>query len=129
MACNHASIPQPPKGGISKHAPCGKGEIKFYSERRELLHNSGCPHLEEKVSLAFRMQKNGVKNATTNQWHTGKHLFLVQVWPDIVTRLDSYPGLSDNTPLKKVWVKNYKTNIMSQITTISLRSVTLSFKE
>ena len=78
---------------------------------------------------ASRMQKNGVKNATVTQWRTGKHICPVQVWADIVTRLDSYPVLSDDTPVNTVWLENHKTTIMSQMMTRSLRSGTLSSEE
>ena len=53
----------------------------------------------------------------------------VQIWADIITRMDLYPGSSDDTPVNKVWVEKYKTTITSQITTMSLRSGTLSFGE
>ena len=52
-----------------------------------------------------------------------------EVWADIVTRLDSYPGSSEDTPVNTVWVENHKTTITSQMTTKSLRSGTLFFGE
>ena len=58
-----------------------------------------------------------------------KHLFPLQVWAYIVTRLDLYPGLTDDTPVNIVWLENHNTNITFQITTRSLRSVTLSLGE
>ena len=61
------------------------------------------------------------------QWRTEKHLCPVKIWMYIVTRLDSYPGSSYYTPVNIVWVENLKTSITSQMTTILLRSVTLSF--
>ena len=41
-----------------------KGGIEFYRKRHKLLHSIGRIHLAEKVSPAFRTQKNWVKNAT-----------------------------------------------------------------
>ena len=113
LACDHASIPQPPKGGISEHASCGRGGIKFYRKRRKIPHSSGHLHLADKVSLLFRTQKNGVKNSTVNQWRTWKHLCIVQLWVYIVTRMDLYPGSSDDTPVNTVWVENHRTTLTS----------------
>ena len=90
---------KPQRGAILR-----KGNIKLYRKRRKLLYIIRRLHLAEKMSPTFRMQKNGVKNATVTQWQTGKHLFPVQVWADIVTRLNLYPGSSDNTPMNTVWV-------------------------
>ena len=89
----------------------------LYRKQRKLLHGIDCIHLVYKVSPTFRTQKNGVKNATVTHWRMGKHLFRVQVWADIFTRLDFYPGLSDNTPVNTVWLENHKTAITSQMTT------------
>ena len=38
-----------------------KGDIRFYRKRRELSHDSGTLHMDDKVSLEFRTQKNCVK--------------------------------------------------------------------
>ena len=81
------------------------------------------------MSPPFMTQKNGVKNATVTQWRTGKYFFPVQVWVDIVIRLGSYPGSSDNKPVNTVWVEKHKRTITSQMTTKSMRSGTLSFGE
>ena len=63
------------------------------------------------------------------QWWTGKNLCPVQIWNDIVTRLESYPGTSYESPINKVCVENCKTTITSKITIKILRSVMLSFGE
>ena len=62
-------------------------------------------------------------------WWTGKNLCLIQVWTDIVKRMNLYPGSSDDTPVNTVWVENHKTTITPQTRTISLRLGTLSFGE
>ena len=104
-----------------------KGNIKFYSKLRELPHNSGILHLDNKVSPTFRTQKNGVKNATVKQWRTIKNLFLVCIWAEIIIILDSYPVTTCDTPVNIVWVEHHKTAMTSEITTKSLRSGTLYF--
>ena len=98
-------------------------------KRSELPHSSRCTHLEDKFFPTFRTQNNGFKNARVTQWRTWKHLFPVQLWADIVTILDLYPGSLDDTPVNTVWMEKHKTTITSQITTKSLRSVTISFRE
>ena len=91
-----------PKGGNKKTRTLRKGDIKYYRKRRKLPHSSGHLHLAEKVSLIFRTQKNGVKNATVTQWRPGKHLCIVQLWVYIVTSMDLYPGSSDETLVNTV---------------------------
>ena len=39
----------------------------------------------------------------------------VEVSDDIVTRLESYPGSSDDTPDKKMWVEKHKITITTQM--------------
>ena len=118
-----------PKGWHKQTRILRKGDIKCYRKRRKLPHSSRRLNLVDKVSLTFRTQKNGVNNATVTQWRKGKHICPVQVWADLVTRLDYYPGSSYNTHVNTVWVKNHKTTITSQIKTKSLMSGTLSFGE
>ena len=83
-----------PKGDHKRTHILRKRETKFYRKRRKIPHIRGCIQLADKVFPTLWTQKNGVKNATVTQWRTGKHLCPVQVWADIVTRLDSYPGSS-----------------------------------
>ena len=109
-SCKYSTTP---KGDHNQTCILWKGGIKFYRKRRKLPHSRGRLHLADKVSLAFRTHKIGVKNATVNQWRTVKRLCPVQFWADIVTKLDSYPGLSDNTPVNTVWVENHKKTITS----------------
>ena len=97
----------------------------FYKKHRELSHNNGILHLADKVSLTFRTQKNGVKNATVTQWQTTTTLCPVRIWAEIIIRLDSYSGTTRDTPVNTVWVELKKTN--SHMTTKSLRSGKLSF--
>ena len=129
MTCNHASTIHPQKEIITKHTSCGRGTPGNTVKKRKLIHRSDCKHLKEMISTKFRTQKSGIKNATVTQWRTGKHLCLVQVWADIVTRLESYLGPSDDTPVNTVWVENHKTTITSQMKIKSMSSGTLSFEE
>ena len=80
----------------------------FYSKCRELSHDSGILHLDDKVSLTFRTQKNGVKNGTVTQWQTSTTLCHVIIWSEIIIQLDSYPGTTRDTPVNKVWVEHFK---------------------
>ena len=54
---------------------------------------------------------------------------MVQVLANIITRLELYPGTSDDTPVNIVWLENNKTTITSQTTIKLMRSGTLSFEE
>ena len=55
-----------------------KGDIHFYIKRCKFSHDSGIPHLANKVSLTFCTQKNSVKNSTVTQWRTTTTLCLVR---------------------------------------------------
>ena len=68
------------------------------------MHNSILIHLSDKFYPIFRTCKNGVKSATVIQLCTVKHLFLVKIWAAVITRLESYPVISDDTPVNIVWV-------------------------
>ena len=91
-----------PKGEEKKTRILRMGDIILYRKRRKLTHNIGRIHLAYKVSPNLRTYKNGVKNATYTQWRTGKHLWPVHIWADIILRLDSYPVISDDTPWNMV---------------------------
>ena len=108
MGCDNASTPKNIRGKNKQTCILRKGGIRFYRKRRELPHISSCIHITYNVSSTLRTQNNGFNNTTVTQWRTGKHLCPVQVWVDIITRLESYPGTSDNTPVNTVWAENLK---------------------
>ena len=126
QSCEYSKTPM---RGNKRTRILWKGGIMLYRKQRKLLHGIDCIHLVYKVSPTFRTQKNGVKNATVTQWRTGKHIFMVWFWADIITRLKSYPVSSCEIPVNTVWVENLKTTITSQMATKYLRSGTLSFVE
>ena len=70
-SCDYSATP---KGEDKLTGILHKGDIFFYRKRRELFHDSGILHLDDKVSPTFRTQKNGVKNATVTQWRTATTL-------------------------------------------------------
>ena len=74
-------------------------------------------------------KKNGVKNAIVTQWRTTTTLCPVNIWAEIIVRLDSYSGTTSVTPVNMVWVERHKTTMTSHMTTISLRAGTLSSGE
>ena len=126
MTCEYSTTTK----GEDKHTHIlQKGDIRFYRKCRELYHNSGILHLADKVSSAFRTQKNRVKNATVTQWQTTTALCPVRIWAEIIIQLDSYSGTTRDTPVNTVWLERHKTTITSQMTTNSLRVGTLSFGE
>ena len=87
QSCEYSSTPK----GEDKHTRIlQKGDIHFCRKCRELSHDSGTHHLADKVSLKFRTQKNRVKNAIATQWRTATNLCPVQIWAEVIIRLDSY---------------------------------------
>ena len=104
-----------PKGEDKRTRILQKGDIRFYRKRRELSHNSGILHLADKVSPTFHTQKNGVKNATVTQWRTTTTLCPVNIWTEIIIRLNSYLGTTSVTPVNTVWLERHKTTITSQM--------------
>ena len=85
------------KGEAKQTCILQKSDIRFYIKRREFIHNSGRSHLVEKVHPNFMRHKNGVKKSTVTQWRTLKQLLPLQVWSDIILRMESYPGTLDDT--------------------------------
>ena len=75
-SCEYSTTP---KGEDKLTRILQKGDICFYRKRRVLSHDSGILHLADKVSQAFRTQKNGVKNTTVTQWHTTTTLCPVHI--------------------------------------------------
>ena len=76
-----------------------------------MSHDSGILHLADKVSPAFRTQKNGVKNATVTQWRTTTTLCPVRIWAKIIISLDSYLETTRDTPVNTFWVESQKMTI------------------
>ena len=118
-----------PKGEAKLTCILCKGDIRFYREHHELIHNSGRIQLVKKNSPTFRTQKNGSKNTTLTQWRRGKCLCLVHIWANIISRLDSYPWTWDDNPLNTAWLENHKTTITYQMTIKYMISGTLSLGE
>ena len=104
-----------PKGGSKLKCILQKGDIIFYIKCREFTHNINQIDLADKVYPIFSTHNNGVNNVTVTQWRTVKSLLPVQIWTDIISRLDSYPVRLDNTPVNTVWVENHKTTIIYQM--------------
>ena len=115
------------KGEDKRTCILQKGDISFYRKCRELSHDSGIFHLADKASPTLRTQKNGVKNATVTQWQTTTTLYPVRIWAEIIIQMDSYSGKTRDTPVNTVWAELQKTTITAQMTTNSLREVTLYF--
>ena len=125
-SCEYSTTPK----GEDKHTRIiKKGGILFYIKLRELSHDSGILHLADKVYPTFSTQKNGVKNATVTQWRTTTTLCPVNIWAEIIIRLDSYSGTTSVTPVNTVWVERHKTTITYQMTKNSLRAGTIYFVE
>ena len=62
-------------------------------------------------SLEIPETKNCVKNATVTQCWIGKNLYLVLLWFDSITILESYPGTSYKYPTNTIRVENSKNRI------------------
>ena len=63
------------------------------------------------------------------KWKTNTNLCTVQIWAEIIIRLESYPVTSYESPMNTVWVEHHKTTITSKIATKYLSSITLYFGE
>ena len=76
-----------PKSKIKSTKILQKFYIKLYKKRHKLKNNGRRIQLEEKLLRKFRMQKNGLKEATVDQRHKCKNLYPVKIWSNIITRL------------------------------------------
>ena len=106
-----------------------KLDIKYYRKHHDIAHRSCLVHLAEKVSPTFQTHNNYIKTATVTKWETVKHLCILWIWADIISRQESYPGSSYNAPVNTVWVDDYKTIITYNMKIRTLRSGALSFGE
>ena len=99
---HHANNPQTPQKRQKYTRILRKGDIKFKRKRHDLTHDSGLFHLTEKVLLIIWTHKNGYKNAIVSHLRTGKYLYMVRIWEDILSRMESYPYTSYGTPIYTV---------------------------
>ena len=66
---------------------------------REINHSSTEIYNADVVSITFVFQKNGEKEATITQHQSKNQLCPVKPWASKVTKIRSYPGSKDNTPV------------------------------
>ena len=82
--------------------------IAFIKDGEVLKHNSPSLHLADCVSITFKRQKNDRKTDTVTQWRTADKLLCpVKIWASLVTRIPSYKGTNENSPVSPL--QNTKT--------------------
>ena len=74
--------------------------IAFIKEGNILSHTSPRLNLADCVSITFERQKNDRKEDTVTQWRTSDTILCpVKLWASIVTRILSYKGTNNDSPV------------------------------
>ena len=107
------------------------GNIAFYKNNERILPNSS-EHLDtaDRVAITFETQKNGRKFNTITQWKTSDPILCpVLQWAAIVTRITTYPGSLDATPVSAVWNRGRIEHINSKTVENALRDGVKAYGE
>jgi hypothetical protein len=98
--------------------------IAFFKNGHRLHHrlHSSVLHTAESVSITFESQKNERKFDTITQWRTSHPVLCpVKQWAALITRISSYPGASETTPVSAIWRHDTITQVTSNDVITTLR--------
>ena len=79
--------------------------IRFFRNNTEITDKrSAILKFADTVSITFEFQKNKKKNITVSQPRSGKDICPVLIWAEIVQRVLSYKGTTENTPVNAIQI-------------------------
>ncbi len=104
FACRSCEYLKVPKQEEHQTKQLQLGNVVFYKDGNIIPHNiSPQIRLADCVSLTFESQKNERKHDTITQWATPHPVLCpVKAWAAVVSRVRSYTGSSDKTPVSAV---------------------------
>ena len=106
--------------------------IAFFKDGKSLdrISQAHLLHTADSVSITFETQKNERKFDTVTQWRTDHAVLCpVKQWAGIITRISSYVGSTDDTPVSAVWRHNTIEHITSDDVITTLRDAVKAFGE
>jgi len=108
------------------------GNIAFFKDGKCLdrISHASHLHLADSVSITFETQKNDRKFDTITQWRTPHNtLCPVKQWAAIVTRISSYAGTNNSTPVSTVLRHNLLDNITAKEVILTLQDAVVAHGE
>ncbi len=106
------------------------GNIAFYKNNERIPDSSEHLDTADRVAITFETQKNGRKFNTITQWKTSDPILCPVIqWATIVTRITSYPGSLDATPVSAIWNRGRIKHINSKTVKNALRDGVKAYGE
>ncbi len=104
--------------------------IAFIRNGKITIHSSPNLHLADCVSVTFEQQKNERKLDTVTQWKTADPVLCpVKIWASIITRIFSYDGTNQNSPVSLVLHRKKLISITSDMIINLLRDSVVGIGE
>ena len=132
FACRSCEYLKVPKAHDKRTKLLTLKNIAFFKDGKTLhrILQSELLHTADSVSITFETQKNERKFDTVTQWRT-EHAVLcpVKQWAAIITRISSYNGSTDDTPVSAVWRHNTIDHITSSQVITTLRDAVKAYGE
>ena len=103
--------------------------IRFFRRGRLLSHSDPKLDSADCVSITFEFQKKDERNDTVTQRARKHSIFCpVWLWAAVVTRIRSYPGASDDTPVSAVWKCGRIQHVKSEEMVAALRDAVVAMQ-
>ena len=132
FACRSCEYLKVPRAHDKRTKLLTINNISFF-KNGQILHRQTHSHLlhtADSVAVTFETQKNERKFDTITQWRTDHPVLCpVKQWAAIITRISSYPGSSDDTPVSAVWRHNTIEHITSDDVITTLRDAVKAYGE
>ena len=121
-SCEYSSVPVPGKTKLITLQ-----DIDFYAKSKKLHPTHDDIASATSVSITFRNQKNGKKNAVITQHRNESNLCPVKAIAKITSRILSYPDCSLNSPVNTIRTNKTTYHISSTMVLNRIRDVVKGF--
>lgn len=103
--------------------------FRFFTDGIEMSHDHPLLEYCDCVSITFEWQKKDERDDTVTQLTTGDPLICPRQWATLVSRIRSYPGATDDTPVSAVWRNGRIEHITSKEFVEALRAAVVAIGE
>jgi hypothetical protein len=123
FACHSCEYLKVPRREMKRTKLLWLRNIRFFKDRRLISTPSENLEFADSVAVTFEMQKNDHKHETVIHGRTDHPILCpVKQWARHVTRIWTYPGTTDETPVCTVWRHDRREQITSRQVITSLRA-------
>jgi hypothetical protein len=132
FACRSCEYLKVSKASDKRTKQLTLGNVAFFKDGKVLHHTAQASllHHADSVSITFETQKNERKFDTITQWRTSHNVLCpVKQWAAIVTRISSYEGTNNSTPVSTVLRHNTLDNITAKEIILSLQDAVVAHGE